>query len=83
MADGILKKIQYMKKSEIQLSSDNVAPDARKVIDNAQSNDVLALRIKINSPVYIEAAALLTKEGIKEVCKVPQDTPFAKQCKGL
>ncbi|HIH11252.1 TPA: hypothetical protein HA241_03620 [Candidatus Woesearchaeota archaeon] len=70
MAEEILRKIQYMKKSEISLTESNVSPEAKEVIALASSDEVLALRIKINSPVFIEAAAPLTKEGIREVCNL-------------
>jgi len=70
MVDGILRKIQYLKKSEITLTESNATPEAKEVIAMANNDEVLALRIKINSPVFIEAAAHLTKEGIREVCNL-------------
>lgn len=69
MTDEIIKKIQYAKKKDITLTKDNISCEARKIIECAKDEDVLALRIRINSPVFIEAAAPLTIEGIKEVCK--------------
>ena len=63
-----LTKIEYMKRNKINLTADNVTPEARGVIESAQDSDNLVLRVKINSPVFIEAAAPLTSEGIKSVC---------------
>ena len=68
--EASLRKIQYVKKRDITLTDENVSPEARTVIARAGDEDVLTLRIRINSPVYIEAAAPLTIEGIKEVCNV-------------
>lgn len=63
-----LTKIEYIKKNKINLTADNVSEPAKRVIDSANDSDSLVLRVRINSPVYIEAAAPLTSEGIKSVC---------------
>jgi hypothetical protein len=68
--EKIFRKIEYTKKSKINLTADNVSADARAVIDGAEANESLVLRVRINSPVYIEAAAALNSEGIKSVCSV-------------
>jgi len=62
-------KIEYMKKKDINLDSENASPKARAVIDKATDDENLILKIGINSPVYIEDAAPLTKEGIISICK--------------
>ena len=38
-------------------------------LDNAGEDDNLILRVSINSHVFIEDAAPLTKEGIVAICK--------------
>ena len=63
------RKINYMKKKNLKLTEHNVSPDARKIIEQAGEEDSLVLRLKVNSQAYIEAAAPLTKEGIKEVAE--------------
>ncbi len=68
--DKILRKIEYVKKENINLSSTNVSVIARQVIESANNGEVLVLRLRINSPVYVEAAAKLTPEGIREICRV-------------
>ncbi len=65
-----LTKIEYTKKDKISLTADNVTDEARRVIDSAGDSDSLVLRVTINSPVFIEAAAPLTSEGIKSVCSM-------------
>lgn len=68
--DKKLTKIEYIKKGDVNLTADNVSQQAKSVIDEANNSDSLVLRVTINSPVYIEAAAPLTSEGIKSVCVV-------------
>ena len=65
-----LTKIEYTKKNKINLTGDNVSETAKKVIESANDSDSLVLRVRINSPVFIEAAAPLTSEGIKSVCTI-------------
>jgi hypothetical protein len=65
-----LRKIEYVKKGKINLTSENVSEPARALIESVGSDENLVLRLRINSPVYIEAAAKLTPEGIKEVCSI-------------
>lgn len=62
-------KIEYMKKKDINFNEENTTPKAIAVINGAEENDNLILRISINSPVLIEDAAPLTKEGIISICK--------------
>lgn len=63
------RKVEYTTKEKIHLTEDNVSPEARAVIESALANTPLVLRVSINTPVFIEAAALLTSDGITEVCK--------------
>lgn len=63
-----LTKIEYTKKNKINLTDDNASPEAREVISSANDSDSLVLRVRINSPVFIEAAAPLTSKGIKSIC---------------
>jgi len=65
-----LRKIEYLKKNKINLTLENVSESARSLIDSVDDNENLVLRVRINSPVYIEAAAKLTSKGIKEVCSI-------------
>lgn len=62
-------KIEYMKKKEINLGDRNASARARAVIEEAGAEDNLILRVSINSPVFIEDAAPLTKEGIISICR--------------
>lgn len=61
------RKVEYMIKEKIHLTDDNATPEAKAVIEGAPPNSPLVLRVTINTPVFIEAAAPLTPEGIKEV----------------
>lgn len=61
-------KIEYMKKKEINLDG-GISEKAKAILDNAGEDDNLILRVSINSPVFIEDAAPLTKEGIVAICK--------------
>ena len=63
------RKIEYMRKDAINLTGSNASFNAKQIIESAKPEEVLALRITINSPVYIEAASKLTPEGIREICK--------------
>ena len=65
-----LTKIEYTKKEKINLTADNVSQEAREIIESAGDSESLVLRVRINSPVFIEAAAPLTSEGITSVCSV-------------
>ena len=67
-----LRKIEYIKRNQINLTSENVSIPARDLINSVDNNENLVLRVRINSPVYIEAAAKLTSEGIKEVCSMAE-----------
>ncbi len=62
-------KIEYMKRKEINFDEKNASSEAIAVIKKAGAEDNLVLKISINSPVYIEAAAPLTTEGIISICK--------------
>ena len=62
-------KIEYMKRKEINLGASNASPKARTAIESAKDDDNLILKVSINSPVFIEDAAPLTKEGILSICK--------------
>lgn len=64
------KKIIYIKKKNIDLSAYKASPAAMKAIESVGIEDNLVLRLKINSPVFIEAAEPLTKEGIDRIVKV-------------
>ena len=66
--DKSLTKIEYTKKNKINLTADNASPEAKSIIESVGDSDSLVLRVRINSPVFIEAAAPLTSEGIKSVC---------------
>ncbi len=68
--EKILRKIEYTKKDKINLTADNVSDEARAVIDGAGESESLVLRVRINTPVFIEAAAPLNSEGIKSVCSM-------------
>ena len=68
--EKIFRKIEYTKKSKINLTADNVSDEARAVIAGAGENESLVLRVRINTPVFIEAAAPLNSEGIKAVCSI-------------
>lgn len=62
-------KIEYMKRKEINLEDGNASAKARAAIEGAGAEDNLILKVSINSPVYIEDAAPLTKDGILSICK--------------
>lgn len=68
--EKIFRKIEYTKKNKVNLTSDNVSEQARAVIAAAGENESLVLRVRINTPVFIEAAAPLNSEGIKAVCNM-------------
>ncbi len=68
--EKILRKIEYTKKEKINLTADNVSNEARAVIDGAGESESLVLRVRINTPVFIEAAAPLNSDGIKSVCSM-------------
>ena len=61
-------KIEYMKKNQINLEG-GASDKAKSIIEKAREDDNLILRVSINSPVFIEDAAPLTKEGIVSICK--------------
>ncbi len=62
-------KIEYMKKKDINFNEENTTPKAIAVINGVGEDENLILKISINSPVLIEDAAPLTKEGILSICK--------------
>ena len=62
-------KVEYMKKKEINFDKDNTSEEAKKVLDAADDDDKLILKVSINSPVFIEAVAPLTPEGMLSICK--------------
>jgi len=62
-------KIEYMKKKEINFDDSNTTPKAKAAIESVGAEDNLILKVSINSPVFIEAAAPLTPEGITSICK--------------
>ena len=64
------RKIIYIKRKNIDLSSYKASAEAMKAIDSVGFEDNLVLRLTINSPVFIEAAEPLTKEGIEKITKV-------------
>ena len=66
--ENSLTKIEYVKKNKINLTADNASDEAKRGIHSDNDSDSLVLRVRINSPVFIEAAAPLTHEGIKSVC---------------
>lgn len=65
MADA--RKIVYVKRKNIDLKTYQGSEAAIATINSVGLEDNLVLRLRINSPVFIEAAELLTKEGIAKV----------------
>lgn len=71
--DAPLRRIVYFKKGDLNMDNfKGVSKEAQKVIEDASPEQSLVLRISINSPVRIEAAAPLTKEGIRKVIEGAQ-----------
>lgn len=62
-------KIEYMKKRDINFNEENASQSAIAELKKHKEDDNLVVKISINSPVYIEAVAPLTKEGIISICK--------------
>ena len=62
-------KIEYMKKKDVNFNDENASQQAIAALNEARDNDNLVVKISINSPVYIEAVAPLTKEGILSICR--------------
>ena len=52
--ETIFRKIEYTKKNKINLTADNVSDEAREVIARAGEDESLVLRVRINTPVFIE-----------------------------
>ena len=67
MTEDIFRKIGYFKKRNIDLSAFGVSKEAEATIVGAGDDENLVLRLRINSPVFIEAAEKLTSEGIKRI----------------
>jgi hypothetical protein len=63
-----LNKIEYTKKGKLNLTAENASQQAIADIAGLADIDSVVLRVRINSPVFVEAAAPLTTEGIKKVC---------------
>ena len=73
--ETIFRKIEYTTREKLSLNKENVSQEAREIIEKATKDQPLVLRVRVNSPVYIEKAAILTAEGIKEVCKINDEIP--------
>lgn len=70
MVEKKFRKIAYFKKSSLDMSKFTIEPEAKAIIDGTPSEGNLVLRLRINSPVVIEAAAPLTPDGIKEITRL-------------
>ena len=68
MAEKIFRTIRCFEKRNINLNRfGEIDPKAREIIESAKDEDVLALRLAIDSFVKIEAATYLTREGLKKL----------------
>ncbi len=65
----VLRKVEYTTRDRVELDGSNASPQAETLIKSVSSEQALVLRVRINTPVFIEHAALLTSDGIKEVCE--------------
>lgn len=61
------RKIGYFKKSNLDFTKFRIEPKAKAVLDGIPEDGNIVVRVRINSPVVIEAVAPLTKEGIREI----------------
>ena len=67
-------KIEYMKRKDVNLELNNASTEARAVLEIANPEDNLILKISINNAsVYIEDVAPLTLEGIRKVVRIEQE----------
>lgn len=68
MAEKIFRTIRCFEKRNVNLNKfGEIDPKAREIMENAKPDDVLALRLRVNSSVTIEAATHLTREGMKQI----------------
>ena len=68
------RKIEYFKKSALDLTKfSEIAPEAMAEINKVSVDGTLVVRLGINSPVVIEAAAPLTLEGIRKVSTLKEE----------
>ena len=66
------RTIRYMKKSAIGLvhTDESISEQAKAEIEAALPNDVLILRVAVNSPAYIEAALKLSQDNLRKIVEM-------------
>jgi|WetSurMetagenome_2_1015567.scaffolds.fasta_scaffold1034967_1 hypothetical protein len=72
---GVFRSIKFVTKEGFEKSrrehSFSVESEAAKVIDAASDSDILALRVRINSPMTVESAELLSEIGLRKIATLP------------
>lgn len=61
------RTIRYMKKKNLNLTSDNSSEVLRERINKLDNNVNLVVRLSVNSPVYVEDALILNRESIQKI----------------
>lgn len=65
-----VSKIDFMRKSrfeKIKSLFNGVSTEAQKIIDGAQSNDILRLCLSVNSPIAVVEAEIFTEEKFAQL----------------
>ena len=61
------RTIRYMKKKNLNLNDSNSSAELRDRITSLNDDVNLVVRLKVNSPVYVEEALELSRENIKKI----------------
>ena len=64
------RTVKCMRRSDIQAKEGSMSPEAKASLEQAGAADIMLLRIRVNSPAFIEAALPLTKENMVRITQV-------------
>ena len=64
---GDYKTIRYMKKKDLTLTEDNSSAELRDRLSSIEPDSNLVVKLRINSPVYVEEALILNRDNIHKI----------------
>jgi hypothetical protein len=64
------RTIRYMKKKNINLTPKNSSEELRNRLNSINGDKNMVVRLRVNSPVFVEEVLIYNRENIKEIVKI-------------
>ena len=66
------RTVRYMKKKDLDLTNDNSSPELRQRLSGVEDDSNIVVRLRVNSPVYVEEALVLNTENIQKITEISE-----------